>query len=485
MIVGRTQLFRDPGTYWHTVVGERILATGTFPEVDDFSFTHAGQSWIAYHWLGEVGMAGVHRVLGFDGLLLALATALAALYTWAASRLIRAGFHWSVAIILLALALAASAHNWHVRPHMVTLFALGLTYAWLLDVEAGRRSVLSLCWLLPVFLLWSNSHGGVLGGLATLGIVVGGWIVWRLLGWNSPLQKPWHPTDMVGLLVLCGATVIANPYGMETPRFWVLIMRLDLPQIIQEHAPLNPLELSGIGILAFGLVYILVLVGVLPRWPKLSWLIPLLWLSQAWSRNRHGPLFAITALLAIAEIMPHTRWATYLVQKGSDLFRPTPAPERLTWRALVLPTLLVFATLVTQLSGVQLPLVGRGWVQENPAYWPVELLPQLRELEANSPEPVPIFNDLLFGGFVIYHTPNLRVFVDDRCELYGNEFLHAYNGAEREHPEVIDQWAREWRFDHVLTRRGFPFDRYLRESPDWQLVAETPTAVLYQQRAKP
>lgn len=480
MLVGRTQLFRDPGTYWHTVVGERILATGHLPEVDDFSFTHAGKPWIAYHWLGEVGMAAIHRLLGFDGLLLALATALAALYTWTAHRLIRAGFHWSMAAILIALTLAASAHNWHVRPHMVTLIALGITFGLLLDVEGRRRSLWSLLWLPPLFLIWVNCHGGVLGGLATLGIIAMGWLIWWVPGWDSPIKRPWQVLFAGGIVVVCILTVFVNPYGLETPRFWRTIMSLDLPRVIQEHAPLNPLEISGMAILGFGLVYLLVLIGVLPRWPRLSWLVPLLWLSQAWSRNRHGPLFAVTAVLAIAEIMPHTRWAKYLIDKGSDLFRPNPQPVALGWKPLVLPALLVLMTLALQLAGVSIPIVGRGWVQENAAYWPVELLPRLQDIEKKAEQPVPIFNDLLYGGFLIYHTPKLRVFVDDRCELYGNEFLLAYDEAERSRPEKVDDWAQIWQFQYVLTRSGSLFDQYLGKSERWRLVEETPTAVLYQ-----
>ena len=38
---------------------------------------------------------------------------------------------------------------------------------------------------------------------------------------------------------------------------------------------------------------------------------------------------------------------------------------------------------------------------------------------------------MLFGGFLIYHTPGFRVFIDDRCELYGDEFMVKYVKAGR------------------------------------------------------
>ena len=81
MIGGQSRLFRDPGTFWHTVVGQRILSSGEFLNHDPFSYTFGGTPWTPYEWLAECGMAVVHAVSGFDGLLLATVTILAALYT--------------------------------------------------------------------------------------------------------------------------------------------------------------------------------------------------------------------------------------------------------------------------------------------------------------------------------------------------------------------------------------------------------------------
>ncbi|MHC5545057.1 hypothetical protein ACYOEI_43020, partial [Singulisphaera rosea] len=70
MIAGRSRMLRDPGIFWHTVVGRKILSERAFLDTDPFSFTFGGQPWIPYEWLGECAMAVVHGVSGFDGLLL-------------------------------------------------------------------------------------------------------------------------------------------------------------------------------------------------------------------------------------------------------------------------------------------------------------------------------------------------------------------------------------------------------------------------------
>ena len=111
LLAGRSAMFRDPGTFWHVVDGEHMLATGRVPRSDDFSFTFAGRPWLADQWLAECGMAAVHRLAGWDGLLLLTATVLAGIYTWIAGRLLRAGLHILPAGLLLALLLLASRRS--------------------------------------------------------------------------------------------------------------------------------------------------------------------------------------------------------------------------------------------------------------------------------------------------------------------------------------------------------------------------------------
>jgi hypothetical protein len=69
MVAGRSEMIRDPGTFWHEVVGENILANRQVPHEDTFNFTREGRPWITDYWLAEIVMAAVHRLAGWDGLL--------------------------------------------------------------------------------------------------------------------------------------------------------------------------------------------------------------------------------------------------------------------------------------------------------------------------------------------------------------------------------------------------------------------------------
>jgi hypothetical protein len=490
MIGGRSRFLQDPGTFWHTVVGQQMLSTGKLIYQDSFSFTFAAHTWSPHQWLGECVMALLHQVDGLDTLLLFTVTLLTCLYTWLAHRLIRGGLHWSLAALVVGLTVAASSSHFHIRSHIATIVFLGWTYGFLCDFEAGRGGIGRLFWLVPIYVLWTNVHGGMLGGLGTMGFALAGWYGWRLIGRSSPITDYRKALLFIALIACCALTILVNPYGLRMAQIWKQIMDGDLPQIIVEHAPLDPAKPAGWIVLVFGAVYLVVLAGVWPKWPRVTWLLPLIWFYLACTRIRHAPLFSITAALAIADMLPHTRWAAWIARTGSDLFQ-FPSREvaltkpSLAWGAALLPIGVVVLALYLQMERVPVPVVGHGWVRLDPTYWPVELLPKLAAYQNSRAGGTPIFNEYLHGGFLIYQTPGFRVFVDDRCELYGDQWLKDYVLAEgTETAKYIKDSERIYpEFDLAMTRTGSGYDDYFATCSDWVPVQQTEAATLYQRVA--
>ncbi len=321
MFAGRSNLLRDPGTFSHLVIGERILSTGHFIYNDPFSFTFSGKPWIAQQWLGECLMAVIHRIGGFDSLLLFTVTLLASLYTWLILRLMRKGMHPMLAILIIAMAMAASSFHFHVRPHLVTIIFSAVLFAVLTDFESGQIRLSRLFWLIPLFALWVNIHGGVLGGMATLAITGTGWILIRLVKKSPPLLTFQQIFSLLLLILACLSTAFVNPYGLALPKTWFLIMNSPLlPQVIQEHAPLFSSG-SFYAVLPFALLYFICLLGTLPGWPRITWLIPAVWFCLALMRVRHAPLFAVFAAIAIGDMFPHVRWVKWLSDRGSEIVK--------------------------------------------------------------------------------------------------------------------------------------------------------------------
>ena len=131
------------------------------------------------------------------------------------------------------------------------------------------------------------------------------------------------------LIAACGLTFVVNPYGLRLPQVWLEIMRSPVvARLIEEHAPLDARSPDGLLILFFALVYLGILASVRPWRPRVTWLLPLFWLYETVTRVRHSPLFSITAALAMAEMLPHTRLAALLARPGRDLFQFRAADQQ-------------------------------------------------------------------------------------------------------------------------------------------------------------
>ena len=145
---------------------------------------------------------------------------------------------------------------------------------------------------------------------------------------------------LCGLLFSCFITVFINPYGSELPKTWMTIMKSSaIPHVIQEHIPALQAK-AGWAILFLGFFYLFSLIGVFPKIPRITWLIPVVWFFMALSRIRHAPLFAVVAVIAVAVLFPWVRWAKLLVKRGSKLLRLSPTtevPKIRSW-ALIPPT---------------------------------------------------------------------------------------------------------------------------------------------------
>ena len=70
------KLFRDSDTGWHIVTGEKIVSTMQLPRTDPYSFTRAGQPWVAWEWGADCLMGVAYRVAGLSGLVWIFALAI-------------------------------------------------------------------------------------------------------------------------------------------------------------------------------------------------------------------------------------------------------------------------------------------------------------------------------------------------------------------------------------------------------------------------
>src|SRR5262249_39791581 len=145
------------------------------------------------------------------------------------------------------------------------------------------------------YLVWTSIHGGMLGGLGTMGFAVAGWICYWLLGRDSPVTSMPAIAALFALIFLCAATSVINPYGIWLPTTWFAIMESptltniivehwSLGRIVAEYGLFSPERPDVWMLLLLAVFYLAALLSTLPRWPRVTWLLPFVWLYFACSR---------------------------------------------------------------------------------------------------------------------------------------------------------------------------------------------------------
>jgi hypothetical protein len=386
------------------------------------------------------------------------------------------------ALVTLGCLFAGSWHH-YARPHMATFVFLAGTTAWLIAFDRGRIGTGRLAWLVPAFAVWANFHGGVLGGILELGIATAWWLGAFLLGRSSPVGSWRSAGALAAIGVACLAAPFANPFGPDLPRLWWRIMGSTVvKQVINEHMPADLSQATAQLVFGFGAVYMVILLGTLPRFPRVTWLLPLVWLVLTKDGIRQGPLFAVVAGVVLADVWPHTVWFRLLKQYGEGL-AGEPHPEPAGWRCAVVPAAAVLVALTLQAARVPVPVVGAGWARFAPDAIPVDLTDRLTEEYRRAGPDARFYNDANLGGYLIYHFPDRKIFMDDRCELYGDDWLRLYAETIWTRPERIDEWAEKYRFDRAVVAahpdEESPLEKYLTASPRWTKVADGRRAKLF------
>ncbi len=473
----RTSFFNDCGTYSHTMYGNVMLHSGSLIRIDPFTCSRFGQPWIAQQWLSEVGMALLSMVGGFDTLLLAATLLTALTFTGIWIRLYNSGMHLLITVLIMAMVFSAASIQFLIRPLLITMAALAVLFAMLVDIEAGRRPVSHLLLLLPMFWIWANSHGGYLAGIGTFGLTVAGWTALRLSSVPTPLSAPRRVFIAWASLFLACAMSFLGPYGVELPKTWATIMdSAEVRALIIEHMPIYTTSDGVVPILLF-LGYIAFLAKFGERPLRITWVIPIVWFLLAWSRVRNAPLFAITAAIALAEIYSQSSLLKEIAERKPlyGLVKDR-LPAKLPLRTA---TVLLLAGFWLQASGSALPLLGTGWAKPDDARWPFELVPVIRAYAERKTPNKAVFTEFNLGSWAVGVDPRLRVTIDDRCELFGDRLMREhYESASN--TRLIASWVRSFSTTAALTSPDSGFDRWFRSAPGWRVVATAPAGVWHE-----
>jgi len=468
-------LLADGDTGWHIRTGEWILEHHAVPTQDLFSFTKAGQAWYAWEWLTDVLYAFLHGLAGLKGLVLLSALVIAAFGTILFRHMIARGATAFAALAVSLLVFGASSIHYLARPHIFTL--LGLTVSlWIIDSD--RRNPSARVWLLvPITLLWVNMHGGFLGLIACLGLLVVGSFLESAAAVFLD-GAPWNPAPArrYGLLTaLCVASSLLNPYGWRLHQHVAAYLRSDwIRNNIQEF--LSPVFRSESALqfevmLFAGLMTVAWLVSRRSFVPAL-WI--LFWAHQALASIRHVPVFMIVSAPFVAAALTRL-WRIWVEPAGGKSFRGIFAGLARDMAPGCARTSLWIAAVTS--AFILLPESAVRWPKDFPeAKFPVRMaaLHQQRLISGRTLTEDQWADYLIYRGY-----PAQKVFVDGRSDFFGSEFgdpyLHMMQGRW-DWEQLLDKY----RIDTVFSPAGWPLTSLLKQSRAWRLVDDGGNALLFE-----
>ena len=406
LVITLVKTTADPDLWGHVLFGRDIVAQGTVPRVDPYSFT-SDREWINHEWLAEVLTYAAYRFGGSSGLVaLKLAVLLVALAI--ISRVVRrAGAAPLVCDVLLLVAVVGSlARLPFVRPQIFSLLMFTAELAVMVAVDRGARK--SLMWLPPVFALWANLHGGFIVGLGVLAV----WAAWSAFagpaGWGARLSA-------TGALVAAVMATAVNPYGFGLWKFIWETVQFGRPTIT-DWLPLyrSPVLLAFWAVPAATAVLVLVRAGRPERWSYLA-IVGLLALASL-RVSRLDAFFCLSVVLLLAPRL------------GRLWPRQTGATSRA--QPLSIKTLCVTAAAA---AGILVPAGIYAGGDAGCIGVDAPLFPEpeaVRFILANHLRGK-MFTFFDYGEYAIWYlAPAIRVSMDGRREtVYGDEVISSHWGA--------------------------------------------------------
>jgi hypothetical protein len=452
--------------WWHLRIGEVIYSEHAIPNTNLYSWTvPAEQPFFYAAWLGELLLYLVHRIGGVE-LTSFTRTLLAGFTFWlVGNEARRSSGSWRIAAPVLALACLMSINNLIVRPQMWAWLPFVIMYSCLSRYATGEPHIKYLVICPAVMLFWVNLHGSFILGLGMMGIFLFGEVIRFWFKHSGALSKN-------QLIWLAGATGAALVATLINPRFTGIVTYIKellanqpVQQLIEEWQSPTPEGWANVAFFISILIIIITMTTSRSRLTPSELMLILAFLWMAWQGQRSVIWYGMVSMPLLAKLF-----------KGVPLRAITIPVQRNALNVLIGISLFIPAVLVQPwfIDKFSLPEAYRAQVLHDPEIGPL-LSPHTPTGAARYLVEHPtgkLFNELGFGSYLIWATPELKVFIDPRIELYPQEIWEDYvnisNGVRT--PFLLLKYAVE---GVILDKDIQPeLSLALRSYSGWQCVYE-------------
>ncbi|MGC2191867.1 MAG: hypothetical protein WA751_06005 [Candidatus Dormiibacterota bacterium] len=467
-----TQPQFDPDFWWSLRVGLDILAKGV-PQHNDYTFTAATHPFIVQEWGSEAIYALLYRALGMTPVILLMALVTWVGFAFGVMRVNRPGLSRWILALGAVLVIISGLQIWGPSPQMFTFGLLGILLVFL-DVYRRRPTRWLLAWLIPLFVVWGNLHGGFVVGLGVIAVFLAGEVISTFLKDEKSLSIR-QLVDLGVGLVVSGLAAMVNPNGWGLYLYPIHLLLSPVAQAnLDEWQPPNFHALASVPVLVLLLSTVLV-----ARWAKHTRPADLLMAAAGTVlllyAVRDIPLFAIMVLPLWSDglqgLVDHVRTA----RKMAPPRRRRPAPRWFVAAVLLLVVVASAVRVSAQLNNPDDHLEGSSY--------PV----QVGRVICDGPT-ARVFTPYGSSGWLLYRldprdpagrdcAPD-RLFIFGEVDLMGSKVLTQYLTVVSASSGTM-AILRHYRVSLVWQGRTAPLTQLLQRQSGWTCVYANKQNVLY------
>lgn len=213
----------DDDIFWHLATGRYIVENKSVPSSDVFGHITSGSEWIPFEWGWDILTYTLYNMGGYNAILAFRSLAFCFVFFTLFMLLRKFKVNTFLSVLLLFVLLVSIMDRVSPRPHIITyIFFVILLYILLTYKYIEREKYSKRLYFIPViFLLWANSHMGVLaGGLILFIFTITETIIYfKPRSYSTAEIKPLSRDELKKLWIISavsGLMLLVNPHGFHT-----------------------------------------------------------------------------------------------------------------------------------------------------------------------------------------------------------------------------------------------------------------------------
>lgn len=441
--------------FWIIKGGEWILNNHQIPHQDIWSYSMPTYPWVFHEWASGIIMHLIYTKAGGWGL--SLLTSI--LVTWAIllnnSKKIIVKYY----LVFIFFSSLINCYIWIFRPQVFSFLGVSLVFYFLTNYFKTKK-IKYLIFLPLIFLVWANLHGGFFIGLCLFFYL----FILKTLQKKDFLKNFlfFEPLKKKNLIILLSFFLISvcatliNPYGIHLYREVLLTFYAPLA-CVGEWLPNNNF-LMGIPIVLFVPITLFVFRK-----------IPFEIISVAYIGifsiffQKFIPIFLILAIVPFCLALEE-----FVKIKGIEKITNLLNRFKYGFYFLFIVIILVFTQLIVA----------------SKATFPVNAVKYLNQ---NEPPGKRMYNEYGWGGYLIYHYPEQKVFADGRMSswvtkdaYFAKDDLKSIMRVNRNYQQTIKKYNIDWMiFDPNKNKLLLS---YLKMNNEWVEIYKDDISVIYKKK---